>query len=115
MEEKNFFLGEEMKVGREDDHLVLGKALADEKCIGEFIGIAAFRKSAFPSFVDVMTEILMTGDQNSYFAEAIAIASNSNDIEISAFTGLPWIEIDTEDDLKTAQTVTMPRIQEIGV
>ena len=114
MEEKQVFYGEEMKIGREGDHLVLGKGLSDEQSIGEFIGIAAFRKAGFPSFVDVMTEILMFGDHNAYFAEAIAIASRSNDVEIVPFTGLPWIEVDTADDLERAERVTMARILEEG-
>lgn len=114
MEEKKVFLGEEMKIGRDGDHLVLGKGLADSQSIGEFIGIAAFRKDGFPSFADIMTDLLMSGDHNAYFAEAIAIASRASDIEIVPFTGLPWIEVDTADDLKRAQTVTMPRILELG-
>ena len=114
MEEKSKFLGEEMKVGREDDRLILGKDLPDERCIGEFIGIAAFRKNGFPSFVDVMTEILMSGDHNAYFAQAVAAASLTNIFEIASFTGIPWIEVDTADDLEKAQTVTMPKILKLG-
>ena len=56
----------------------------------------------------------MFGDYNDYFAEAIAIASRSNDVEIVPFTGLPWIEVDTADDLERAERVTMARILKVG-
>jgi len=50
IEEKQNFLGEEMKVGRHEDHLILGEELPDEQCFGEFIRIAAFRKDEFQTF-----------------------------------------------------------------
>jgi choline kinase len=114
MEEKETFLGEEMKIGREEDRLILGKELPDERCIGEFIGIAAFRKDGFASFADVMTNILMSGNHNTYFAEAVALASKANHFELAPFTGLPWIEVDTANDLKRAESAIMPKILEMG-
>ena len=43
VEEKDQFVGEEMKVGREGDHLILGKDIPDQRAMGEFIGIVTFQ------------------------------------------------------------------------
>ena len=56
----------------------------------------------------------MSGDHNAYFAQAIATASLTNSFEIASFTGMPWIEVDTADDLERAQRVTMPKILKLG-
>jgi len=110
MEEKQQFLGEEMKVGREGGHLILGKNIPDELAIGEFIGIAGFRREGFRSFDEVMTSSLMNGHHNMYFAEAVAILSRSHEVDIVSFAGLPWIEVDTPNDLEKARTDTISQI-----
>jgi choline kinase len=110
VEEKTTFSGEEMKVGLEGDHLVLGKELSDAQAFGEFIGIAAFKRDRFAVFFDLMTKILLNDGYNSYFAQAIASVSHDYHVDVVSFTGLPWIEIDTEADLEKARTETFRRI-----
>lgn len=110
MEEKQQFFGEEMKVGVEGEHLILGKGIPDERAIGEFIGIAGFRKDRYQTFVEIMTSILMRGEHNTYFAEAIAIASLTHEVDIVPFAGQPWIEVDTADDLEKARTEVFSQI-----
>lgn len=110
VEEKDRFIGEEMKVGREGDHLILGKEIPDRRAMGEFIGIAAFKKDHFHNFFDIMTRMLSNEGYNSYFAEAVAIASSTYQVEVVSFSGIPWIEVDTEEDLARARTETIVRI-----
>ena len=110
VEEKTEFLGEEMKVGREGDRLILGKNIPNEQAFGEFIGIAAFKKDKFQLFVDVMTDMLASGGHNSYFAEAIAIASSTRKVDVVTISGLPWIEVDTPEDLERAREETFSKI-----
>ena len=110
VEEKDQFIGEEMKVGREGDHLILGKDIPAQRAMGEFIGIAAFKKDHFHFFFDIMTQMLSNGGYNSYFAEAVAIASWTHQVEVVLFSGFPWIEVDTEEDLSRARTETILQI-----
>jgi choline kinase len=110
VEEKYQFTGEEMKVGREGDHLILGKDIPDHLAMGEFIGIAAFKKDQFHFFFDIMTQLLADEGYNSYFAEAVAVASNTHQVDVVSFSGMPWIEVDTEEDLGRARTETILRI-----
>jgi choline kinase len=110
VEEKDRFGGEEMKVGREGNHIILGKEIPDNRAMGEFIGIAAFKKDNFHIFHDIMTKILSAGGYNSYFAEAIALASRTHQVEMLTFSGIPWIEIDTEDDLGRARNETINQV-----
>ena len=110
VEEKDHFNGEEMKVGREGNHLILGKEIPDQLAIGEFIGIAAFKKDQYHFFFDIMTRMLSNEGYNSYFAEAVAIASRTHHVEVVSFSGIPWIEVDTEEDLGRARTETILQI-----
>ena len=110
VEEKDQFIGEEMKVGREGDQLILGKDIPDQLAMGEFIGIAGFKKDQFHFFFDIMTRILSNEGYNSYFAEAVAIASSTHQVEVVSFSGIPWIEVDTEEDLVRARTETILQI-----
>lgn len=110
VEEKNQFTGEEMKVGREADHLILGKDIPGQRAMGEFIGIAAFKKDQFHFFFDIMTKMLSNEGYNSYFAEAVAIASSTHQVEVVTFSEIPWIEVDTEEDLARARTETILQI-----
>jgi len=110
VEEKDRFGGEEMKVGREGDHLILGKEIPNDQAMGEFIGIAAFKQDQFHYFHDIMTGILSSGGYNSYFAEAVALASQTHSIEMHTFSKIPWIEIDNEDDLGRARDETINQI-----
>ena len=44
----------------------------------------------------------------------MATASRTYKVVAVPFTGLPWIEVDTADDLERAQTEAMPKIMEMG-
>ena len=57
-----------------------------------------------------MTRMLSNGGYNSYFAEAVAIASRTHHVEVVSFSGFPWIEVDTEKDLGRARTETIHQI-----
>ena len=54
--------------------------------------------------------MLSNGGYNSYFAEAVAIASRTHHVEVVSFSGFPWIEVDTEEDLGRARTETIHQI-----
>jgi choline kinase len=54
--------------------------------------------------------MLSDGGYNSYFAEAVAIASRTHQMEVVSFSGIPWIEVDTEEDLGRARAETILQI-----
>jgi choline kinase len=96
---------EEVKVMVEDNTIVgIGKKLPPEKCLGEFIGVALFRKSILDSFSKSLQNLVeVRGLINEYFEAGLAEIVDKVLLKVVDITHVPCIEIDYPEDLKWAQ------------
>jgi choline kinase len=71
---------------------------------GEWTGIAKFSSAFSRQLFKYISILLEQGHQQAYDTLAFTgLARSGNPIHIAEFTGLPWIEIDTWDDLEQAR------------
>lgn len=99
---------EEVKVVVEGNTIIdIGKQINPDLCLGEFIGIAKFSGKFNQVFVEKLDEIVKRGNVNAFFELALQELLYENKIEnkLSPLNihALPYIEIDTPEDLEKAQ------------
>ena len=95
---------EEVKVIVESDRIVeIGKHLAPEKCLGEFIGVALFRKSMSKPFCQALEELIeQKHRKNDYFEAALNLITAKTNMMAVNITSIPATEIDFRQDLDHA-------------
>lgn len=98
---------EDMKVKVEAGVLLeSNKEIALAESFGEWTGIAKFSSPFAKVLAEQIDILLKQGHQKAYDTLAFTqLARKGHTINISPFTGLPWIEIDTLDDLEQARTL----------
>lgn len=104
---------ETMKARLEGDQVAeIGKAIPKEKQGGTFLGIARFAPAASAALPEVLDALAADpGRRNNYFIACIpTLAARGLRVEPVWTQGLPWIEIDFEDDFDRAQAEVLPRI-----
>ena len=100
----------------EDKRLVsLGKKIENkEDAIGELVGISKFSKEFIKKLFDRAEQDYKKG-KNNYHYEEIVFAMNKEKENCPVYgvlvNDLPWIEIDTENDLKRAVQDIYPLIK----
>jgi choline kinase/phosphatidylglycerophosphate synthase len=80
----------------------IGKDLDPSKCLGEFIGVALFRKSINPRFIDALSQMMKEGRRMDYFEGALQKICVNTSINAVDITDIPCIEIDFPEDLEQA-------------
>jgi choline kinase len=101
---------EDMKVKVEGGVLVeSNKEIPLTESFGEWTGIAKF-SSSFSEVLHKRISILMEqGHQQAYDTLAFTeLVRDGHTISIAEFTGLPWVEIDTLEDLEHARQLFSP-------
>ena len=105
--------GEEMRVREKEGCIIeLSKGIPTEEAFGEFIGIAKFSEKGCRILMEVIDGIVRGGNIEADIAIAITnLAENGARLEICMTDNLPWIEIDTEEDLRKAGEEILSRIK----
>ncbi len=96
---------EDMKVKVDGSRLVASnKEIPLDEAFGEWMGLARFSISFAKVLFERIGLLMEQGHQQAYDTLAFTeLAKEGHTIEIVAFTDLPWVEIDTPDDLKQAR------------
>lgn len=103
---------EAMKVVIIGDKVIwISKAIPVEKAHGEYIGIAKVHANEFKRLFKSIKHVLRRQGMGVFYEEAFQrmIDSGSN-VTYEPTRGLPWIEIDTVEDLRMAREKVYPRI-----
>lgn len=103
---------EAMRVRFEDSRLVaIGKDLDPARCDGEYIGIARFDAPGARALFARISEILADGGLDKWYEAAIGRAADEVPFRQRTTRGLPWIEIDDNEDLERAVREVAPRLK----
>ena len=96
---------EEMKVQVVNGRLVASsKEISRKECFGEWTGLAGFSADFGTKLMETIGLLIEQGHQMAYDTLAFTeLAGEGRVIEIASFTGLPWVEIDSVDDLNQAR------------
>ncbi|MFB0516668.1 MAG: NTP transferase domain-containing protein [Candidatus Neomarinimicrobiota bacterium] len=103
--ERKACASEEMKVTVKDARLVASsKEIPLTEAFGEWTGLARFSPSFGGILFDRIGALIEDGHLMAYDTFAFTeLAKEGHAIGITAFTDLPWVEIDTPDDLQLAR------------
>ncbi|MFQ5838371.1 MAG: sugar phosphate nucleotidyltransferase [Thermoplasmata archaeon] len=105
----------EKKLGREEMKVIvdgsqvteISKELEPQRADGEYIGVALVQEPRL--FYESLAEALREQGPQIYYEEAFAQMARSGISPYAESTkGLPWIEVDTPDDLREARTTVAP-------
>jgi len=83
----------------------IAKTLDAKHSAGEYIGLARFRREFSRVFFDRMDEMIQAGQTGVWYENAIADILPDHPIYSLSTQGLPWVEIDTHQDLTRATQV----------
>jgi len=82
------------------------KAVPAEKCAGEWIGLARFVGGDSSPLFDSIEELLLQGRYQDYDTAAFScLARRGIKITIVGTDGLPYVEVDTPEDLARARAL----------
>ncbi|WP_457554816.1 phosphocholine cytidylyltransferase family protein [Candidatus Pyrohabitans sp.] len=103
---------EEMKVSADGDRITdIGKGLRPEKAFGEYIGMAKIDASSVRLFFAALEEVLEELGTGVFYEEAFRrLIESGVPVRYTTTGGLPWIEIDTPEDLEEAEMEIAPGI-----
>lgn len=97
---------EQMKVMLADGRLVrIAKDLDPAASQGEYIGLARFRGAPLAALYEALGGMIEAGRTHEWYEGAFDRMADTVSIGTVSTAGLPWIEIDTPEDLAQAQTV----------
>ncbi len=93
------------------DLLESSKDIPLDEASGEWTGVAKFTASGWRKYLVEVEELLAEGDFNAYDTVAMnRLVARERAIQVVPFHGLPFIEIDTPDDLREARERVLPRL-----
>jgi|Deesub1362B_J571_1020462.scaffolds.fasta_scaffold00022_66 choline kinase len=103
---------EEMKVKVEGDRIVaISKEIPPEEADGEYIGITRIDAIGSTEFFDAVSKTLRDEGYNVFYEAAFQrMIVEGEYVTFEDTGGLPWIEIDTPEDLHIARKVVAPKI-----
>ncbi|KUO42676.1 MAG: hypothetical protein APU95_03085 [Hadesarchaea archaeon YNP_N21] len=106
------FKGEEVSVfAREDRVIGLGKDMRyPELYAGEAIGMYRFSKSAGAALANELKAMLEKRGRNVEYEDVLDLLAKQVSIYPRRIPPLPWIEIDTEEDMIRAEKIILPKI-----
>jgi choline kinase len=104
---------EEMKVIVEGNKIVrISKQIPPKDADGEYIGLTRIDAEYSKDFFDAVKETLKDEGENVFYESAFQrMIDEEKNPTFESTNGLPWIEIDTEEDLRIAREVIAPQIQ----
>jgi len=107
------FTGEEVNVfAREDKIVGLGKDMRDPKLyVGEAIGMYRFSKSAGEKLANGLKTMLKKRGEGMEYEDVLDSIAGQLSICPRRIPSLPWIEIDTKEDLARAKRNILPKIK----
>ncbi len=95
---------EEMKVKLEDGFLrKINKTMDPASAQGEYIGIAKFGAEGAKELFEILDDFVRRDDLDGWYEEAFDVLADKRPIVGVSTGGLPWIEIDTPQDLEMAR------------
>jgi choline kinase len=105
---------EEMKVKVEGDAIVeISKKIPPKEADGEYIGLTRVDRSFSEIFFESLEKTMKEKGTGVFYEEAFqTMIDDGIKLRYESTQNLPWIEIDTPEDLKIAQEVIAPRIQQ---
>lgn len=100
-------IGETMKVSSEEDRITaLSKSILPGEATGTFTGIARFSGQGSQLFFEEMKRLVQEGRTDLYFTAAIeALIARGVPVGYSLTGGLPWMDIDTTEELEQARAL----------
>lgn len=102
---------EEMKVKLEGGFLKeISKTMDTASAHGEYIGIAKFGADGARELFNVLEEFVLRDDLDCWYEQAFGVLASRLHIAGVSTDGLPWIEIDTPEDLEKAAKEMEPTI-----
>ncbi len=106
---------EEMKVTLDSSGLVKGidKEIDPKRANGEYIGIAKFGGDSVFVLSRTLDLMIRQDYVNLFYESALQLMCKEVDIYAVSTQQLPWIEVDTPEDLKEATTEIYPRLDPI--
>ncbi|MCY0870467.1 MAG: phosphocholine cytidylyltransferase family protein [Firmicutes bacterium] len=94
---------EEVKLLQQDGRIAhIGKDLDPALCLGEFIGVARFRRAFARAFSETVLELATAGNEREYFELALDRLAAKHDLVPVDVTGIPCIEVDFVEDYEYA-------------
>lgn len=97
---------EEMKVTYSDGTLrSINKTMPPEDAHGEYIGMAKFSSAGAKALFQSIQTFVDASRLNGWYENAFQKMCSNTPIHATGTDGLPWIEIDTVDDLELAKNV----------
>ncbi len=107
VDDVNPLVKEEMRVmvNGEQRITAIAKILDREQSAGEYIGLARFGKDFSKAFFDKMDEMIKAGETGVWYENAIAEILGEYPIYSLSTRGLPWVEVDTHEDLARAVSI----------
>ena len=96
---------EEVKVidGGQNKITAIGKDLIEDKCLGEFIGVAKFSSEFMNDFVKALGRLIDAGGKNDYFEAGIEQLLETQLVNYIDVSEYPCLEIDFIEDLELAR------------
>jgi choline kinase len=98
---------EEVKVILDQEKRItsIGKKLDPEKCSGEFIGIARFKRSIIADFAVTLEKGVQDGYSNTFFEFAVDKLTDDHLLHAVSTDGFNCLEIDFPEDLEKARMI----------
>ncbi len=103
---------EEMKITADKKGRIqhIRKTIPPSDAAGEYIGIAKFDAHAACELNKTLKDLISRGETACWYESAIEILCSTHTILTSSTNNLPWIEIDTPEDLTRAREHILPAI-----
>ena len=103
---------EEMKVKVEGESIVeISKKIPPEEADGEYIGLTRIDRVSSGRFFESVEKTIKEKGTGVFYEEAFqTMIDDGDDLHYESTNGLPWIEIDTPEDLRVAQEDIAPKI-----
>ncbi|MBI4715901.1 MAG: phosphocholine cytidylyltransferase family protein [Nitrospirae bacterium] len=102
---------EHMKVELEEGYLKsMSKRIPRHRTMGENVGILRFETEAGKRLFDEGEALIRSGGANMWMAAAVERVARHVPIRGIDIAGLPWVEIDFPEDLRTAREKVWPRV-----
>lgn len=98
---------EEMRVAADTEGRItaIAKTLDIEQSAGEYIGLARFGKDFSQALFDRIDTMIAAGQTGVWYENAIAGILGKHPLYCLSTHGLPWIEIDTHEDIARAAEI----------
>lgn len=103
---------EEMKVKIEEDLIVeISKEINPSEADGEYIGLTRIDKDMSKLFFEILEKTIKEKGTGVFYEEAFqGVIDDGREVCYESTKGLPWIEIDTPEDLRIAREEIAPKI-----